>query len=313
MQSETINVHGADGHLIPARLWRTTEPARGAVQILHGLGEHCDRYSGLAEKLNQAGLHVIAHDHRGHGEAIAVGTQGFFAERLGWQKVIDDVFAVRRHLDEAVGPLPVALLGHSMGSYIAQATMLRDATPWIGLALSGSNFAPRWLLYVARWVAKLERWRKGQRSPSKLMTKLSFGSYNKPFEPARTEFDWLSRDPNEVDRYINDPWCGFDSTGSLWVDLLGGLIGISSIKALRGLPGKMPVYIFGGAEDPISAGNRLEVLTQSLDAAGVENVVLTTYPGARHEVFNETNRAEVTTDFIRWLENLEPLRTENAA
>ena len=295
-----LNARSTDDQTISVRYWPANGRHRGTVQILHGLAEHCARYERVAGTLNAAGLAVAAHDHRGHGERIAAGSQGVFAPADGWQRVLDDVFAVQvAAAAEAAGP--VVLLGHSMGSYIAQAAMLRDATPWSALALSGSNFAPRLLLTVARWIGQVERWRIGADTPSKLMNQLSFGNYNKPFSPPRTEFDWLSRDPDEVDRYVADPWCGFTASAGLWVDLLGGLISISSIKALAALPPTLPVYVFGGADDPISAGGKLETLAQSLDAAGVGDVTLKLYPGARHEVFNETNRVEVEEDLIAWL------------
>lgn len=298
----TLTVPSDDGTRIPVRYWASDNPNGGTVQIVHGLGEHCARYARLAAALDAAGYHVFAHDHRGHGEAIAAGTEGYFADAAGWDRVIDDVFAVRRNIDVELGrPTPTVLLGHSMGSYIAQATMLRSAAPWHALALSGSNFGQPVLLTIASWIARFERWRLGADKPSKLLTSLSFGNFNKKFEPVRTPFDWLSRDEAEVDRYIADDWCGFDATTGLWVDFLGGLRALSRVKALSALPADLPVYVFGGSDDPVSATDRLPILAEAYRSAGSKNVQLKVYPEARHEVFNETNRDEVTGELISWL------------
>ncbi len=301
MQPETRNVHASDGHIIPVFTWSSARPARGVVQILHGLGEHSARYGRLAAALTAEGYHVVAHDQRGHGANIAYGTQGFFADENGWQYVVSDVGTVRAAIGEHFPGLPVVLLGHSMGSYVAQAAMLQDAKPYAALALSGSTFSPRISVWLGRWLARFERLRVGPRSISRTLTRQTFGQYNKVFEPTRTAFDWLSRDEAEVDSYIEDAWCGFHATTQLWIDLMTGIISISSIKALKALPGTLPVYVFGGGADPISAGDRLSVLAAALDAAGVGNVVLKVYEDARHEVFNETNRDQITADLIAWL------------
>ncbi|MEM1262816.1 MAG: alpha/beta hydrolase [Pseudomonadota bacterium] len=294
-----------DGKGIPVRYWASENPIGRAVQIVHGLGEHCGRYARLAAALNAVGYHVFSHDNRGHGETIVDNTEGYFAAEAGWERVIDDVFAVRRNINVELGrPTPTVLLGHSMGSYIAQAAMLRSAAPWHALALSGSTFGQPALLMVASWIARFERWRLGGDQPSKLLTGLSFGSFNKKFEPVRTAFDWLSRDEAEVDRYIADEWCGFDATTGLWVDLLGGLRAITNVKALSVLPPTLPIYVFGGSDDPVSATDRLPILAEAFRNAGVQNVTLKVYKEARHEVFNETNRDEVTGELIDWLGKL---------
>ena len=137
---------------------------------------------------------------------------------------------------------------------------------------------------------------------------LSFGSFNKAFKPNRTAFDWLSRDPVEVDNYINDPLCGFRCTNQLWIDLLGGLQQISKVSNLAQIDPGLPILVMGGDRDPVSEGKRLKHLAHALCEAGCQDVQLTLYPQARHEVFNETNRDEVTADLLTWLDQALALR-----
>lgn len=137
---------------------------------------------------------------------------------------------------------------------------------------------------------------------------LSFGSFNKAFKPNRTAFDWLSRDPLEVDKYINDPLCGFRCTNQLWIDLLGGLQQISKASNLAQIDPGLPIMIMGGECDPVSEGKRLKSLAHALREAGCQNLQLNIYPQARHEVFNETNRDDVTADVLKWLDQALTLR-----
>ncbi|QHB29384.1 alpha/beta hydrolase [Pseudomonas monteilii] len=167
---------------------------------------------------------------------------------------------------------------------------------------------------MARQIARLEAWRQGPLGKSALIEWLSFGSFNKAFKPNRTAFDWLSRDPAEVDLYVNDPLCGFRCSNQLWLDLLQGLAQISQPSNLAQIDPNLPMLVIGGECDPVSAGKRLTHLADALRATGNRNVQLRVYPQARHEVLNETNRDEVTADILGWLEQAlalgRPVRSE---
>ena len=158
------------------------------------------------------------------------------------------------------------------------------------------------LYRAARLIARAERLRQGLRGRSALIEFLSFGSFNKAFKPNRTAFDWLSRDPDEVDRYRHDPLCGFRCTNQLWIDLLGGLQQISKASNLAQIDPGLPILVIGGECDPVSEGKRLKRLAHALREAGCQNLQLNIYPQARHELFNETNRDEVTADVLTWLD-----------
>ncbi len=213
-----------------------------------------------------------------------------------------DLASLNQHIAHQAPGLPIILLGHSMGSYIAQAYLLHHSASLNGAILSGSNFQPVALYRAAELIARIERARQGLRGRSALIDFLSFGSFNKAFKPNRTAFDWLSRDPVEVDKYINDPLCGFRCTNQLWVDLLGGLQQISKASNLAQIDPGLPILVIGGECDPVSEGKRLKSLAHALREAGCQNLQLTLYPQARHEVFNETNRDVVTADVLTWLD-----------
>ncbi|ARB28674.1 alpha/beta hydrolase [Pseudomonas tolaasii] len=282
--------------------WLPEGPARAMIMLSHGMAEHSGRYGRLAEALCAAGYGLYALDQRGHGRTADEGTLGLYAEKDGWNKVVGDLASLNQHIAHQAPGLPIILLGHSMGSYIAQAYLLHHSASLNGAILSGSNFQPVALYRAAELIARIERARQGLRGRSALIDFLSFGSFNKAFKPNRTAFDWLSRDPVEVDKYINDPLCGFRCTNQLWVDLLGGLQQISKASNLAQIDPGLPILVIGGECDPVSEGKRLKSLAHALREAGCQNLQLTLYPQARHEVFNETNRDVVTADVLTWLD-----------
>ena len=282
--------------------WLPDTPPKALIMVSHGMAEHGGRYARLAEALCGAGYGVVALDQRGHGRTADEGTLGLFAERDGWNKVVGDLASLNQHIGQQLPGVSIILLGHSMGSYIAQAYLLHHSASLHGAILSGSNFQPVALYRAARLIARAERLRQGLRGRSALIEFLSFGSFNQAFKPNRTAFDWLSRDPDEVDRYRHDPLCGFRCTNQLWIDLLGGLQQISKASNLAQIDPGLPILVIGGECDPVSEGKRLKSLAHALREAGCQNLQLNIYPQARHELFNETNRDEVTADVLTWLD-----------
>lgn len=308
MNHSTFWLTANDRSRLYVNQWMPDGPAKAVLMLSHGMAEHSERYGRLAAALCAAGYGLYALDQRGHGRTADEGTLGLYAEKDGWNKVVGDLASLNQHIGQQQPGLPIFLLGHSMGSYIAQAYMLHHSASLNGAILSGSNFQPVALYRAARVIARAERLRQGLRGRSALIEFLSFGSFNKAFKPNRTAFDWLSRDPAEVDRYINDPLCGFRCTNQLWVDLLGGLQQISKASNLAQIDPGLPILVMGGECDPVSEGKRLNSLADALREAGCQHLQLTVYPQARHEVFNETNRDQVTADVLMWLDQALTLR-----
>lgn len=308
MNHSTFWLTANDRSRLYVNQWMPDAPPKALVMLSHGMAEHSGRYARLAEALCNAGYGVYALDQRGHGRTADEGTLGLYAEKDGWNKVVGDLASLNQHIGQQQPGLPIILLGHSMGSYIAQAYLLHHSASLNGAILSGSNFQPVALYRAARVIARAERLRQGLRGRSALIEFLSFGSFNKAFKPNRTAFDWLSRDPAEVDKYINDPLCGFRCTNQLWIDLLGGLQQISKASNLAQIDPGLPILVMGGECDPVSEGKRLKSLAHALRDAGCQHLQLNIYPQARHEVFNETNRDQVTADVLTWLDQALTLR-----
>jgi len=290
--------------------WLPAAAPRAVILLAHGMAEHSARYARLAQTLCDAGYGVYAPDLRGHGKTAENATLGHFADDDGWCKVLGDLASLNQHIGQQHPGTPLILLGHSMGSYLAQAYLLHHSASLQAAVLSGSNFQPVALYRAARVVARAERLRQGKTGRSALIEWLSFGSFNKKFRPVRTRFDWLSRDSAEVDLYAQDPLCGFRCTNQLWIDLLGGLQQISKASNLAQIDPGLPLLVIGGECDPVSEGKRLKDLAEALRQAGCQQVQLTVYPQARHEVFNESNRDEVIADLLAWLD--ETLRNPRA-
>mgnify|MGYP001827575821 FL=1 len=302
MNTITPTIHSlnaAGDHSIPIYLWLPDAAPKAVIQLFHGLGEHVARYERFAQAAMQQGYVVAAHNHRGHGPETE--QIGFFAHAKGWELLVDDGHRVFDDLQQQFPGLPVVLLGHSMGSYIAQAYAMQFGQDLAALVLSGSTWPSRPKLIVGRLLARLVSWRHGLRDNSPLLDKLGFGEFNRPFKPARTDLDWLSRDPDEVDAYINDPLCGGPYTVGLWIDLLGGLLQISKGEALRQISSDLPILITGGSDDPVGGEAGMTELAASYEASGHHQLSTKIYAGGRHEMLNETNRDEFTADVLRWI------------
>jgi alpha-beta hydrolase superfamily lysophospholipase len=300
---ETVSIRSQDDKDIDGRLWMPSDANVPAViQILHGLGEHADRYHRFALAANERGYAVMSHNHRGHG-ALAE-QRGSFGAKDGFRLLEADVVAVRDDIDRRFDGKPVILLGHSMGSFLAQHYALHHGAKLRGMILSGSGWPSRLSLtpgFVLAWITSKST---GRNKPSPMLDKLGFDSLNKRFEPARTPFDWLSRDTAEVDRYIEDPLCGGPYTAGLWVDFLGGLLRVTSDRALNRIPAELPILIAGGANDPVGGDDGLGKLMLHYAQTLHSRLTLKLYPEGRHEMLNEINRDEVTADWLDWVDRL---------
>ncbi len=280
-------------------LWLPDAKPRAIVQIAHGMAEHIGRYAPFAEYLSSNGFAVIANDHAGHGKSADISIKGYFGEQNGWASVVADMKALHDHASALWPEIPYILFGHSMGSFLARsyvASYPEDISALILSGTAGKNPAAG----LGSMVAKYEKKRNGNRKPSKLLDNLSFGSYNKPFLPSRTAFDWLSRDNDQVDRYIEDPLCGFVFTAEGFSELLCGIREISSVSWAKKVP-NVPIYLFSGDSDPVgNNGKGVKQVAKWLRDTG-HTVTVKLYPEGRHEMLNEINRTEVYQDVLRFL------------
>jgi alpha-beta hydrolase superfamily lysophospholipase len=305
MQQSDFKLPGSqDGTAIFVRSFLPDTPPRAVLLISHGMAEHSLRYAHFAQALCAHGYAAYANDHRGHGYTVNRREElGHFADEAGWDKVVGDQLLLLAEIKSRHPGTPVFLFGHSMGSFIARSSALKCAPELAGLLLSGTTHDAPAAMAGAGLVAKAERLRLGKRGKSGLLRTLTFGAYNKKFEDPRTPADWLSRDPFEVDKYVADPLCGYECTTQLFVDMFGGMQQIFTQAEIAKLPKQLPIYIMAGELDPLN--NKLAAikkLHKALETAGLAELTLRVYPGARHELLNETNRDEVTRDILDWLD-----------
>lgn len=275
--------------------------AVGVLQILHGMAEHAGRYARLAQAFTDAGFAVYAHDQRGHGKSIPRGhAPGHVADSDGFGRLVEDAHEVNRAIANRHPSLPIVLLGHSMGSFVSQALITAYPKDVVGVVLSASNGAPPPIARAGRLIARAERLRLGPLGKSPLIRAMSFDDFNKKFAPNRTKNDWLSRDPAEVDKYEADPLCGFDVDVQFWVDFLDALdTRVHDPENQKKIPKEMPILLVAGDKDPVGDfGKGVRRLHEEYRRAGIRDLTLTLYPGARHEVLNETNRDQVTAEVL---------------
>ncbi len=306
MRADTFMLAARDGASIHVHRWLPDagKDVRAIVQIAHGMAEHGARYGRFAEVLTGAGYAVYADDHRGHGKTCTEADVGHFGDRHGWDLVLSDLLALGKKARAEQPGKKLIFLGHSMGSFFGQHILQKNARDYDGMVLSGTNAPGSVLERAGGGIARLERLRGGVRGKSALISFLSFGSFNDAFKPARTDFDWLSRDAAEVDKYIADPRCGFRCTNELWVELLDGLRVIAT-SGFGAVPKDFPVHLFAGDRDPVSRGGKgVTELHERLVSAGLKNATIRLYPEARHETLNETNRDEVVQDVLAALERM---------
>ncbi|MDC7741552.1 alpha/beta fold hydrolase [Rhizobium binxianense] len=281
---------------------KATGAARGILLISHGLAEHSKRYRSFAETMAARGYHVYAHDHRGHGETTAADAPiGRFAQRGGVEKVIGDVLAMRGHAAARHPGLPVILFGHSMGGLIALNASVTAPADFDAVAVWNSNFAVGLAGRAAQAILLAERMLKGSDVPSGLLPKLTFGAWGNAIPGRRTEFDWLSRLPGEVDKYIADPLCGFDASVSLWLDLFELTFRAPQKSHLDRVPRDMPIHLVGGGEDPATErGKAIRWLSNHLKAQGFSRISTQIYQHMRHETLNEIGADAATAAFADW-------------
>jgi alpha-beta hydrolase superfamily lysophospholipase len=280
---------GSDGLKIQAYAWASAGKARGAVQLTHGMGEHAQRYSHLANALSAAGFAVYAQDHRGHGETAPDDASLGQLGETGWAALVEDIDGLVDHVREEHPDVPLVLLGHSMGSFAVQQYLLAHSDRVDAVVLTGTA-----LLDLLEPAMDLD-------------APLDLAMFNAGFAPARTDYDWLSRDASQVDKYIADPRCGFGLDGPGVKAMFAAARPLAERERLSVIRPALPLYVAVGADDPVNAQLALaHALVARYQDAGLTDVTFQPYDDARHEVFNETNRDEVVGDLLRWLDRVVP-------
>jgi alpha-beta hydrolase superfamily lysophospholipase len=304
MQKKTFFIDTNGNHPTPMYSWLPDSDPSVIIHIIHGMAEYAERYEPIAAMLTKDGIGVYAHDNRAHGKTIPAENLGI-GEQDWFYKQVEDIHCIVQYLRSQHPGKTVILLGHSIGSFLAQRYFQLYGNEIGGLVLSATNGKADPLMSMGIAVAHLQYKIKGTRYRSSLIDSLSFGKFNKAFRPNRTTNDWLSRDEKEVDKYVADPLCGFVCSAGFFYYFFKGIRDAFDNKNIKQLPVDVPVYCFAGDQDPVGLnGKGFLELVRKWKAAGIKNISFNLYPDGRHEMLNEINRKEVVNDLVEWTKRI---------
>jgi alpha-beta hydrolase superfamily lysophospholipase len=306
MKSSSFRFSTHGGPQVFVRVWlpEITQP-RANVLIAHGAAEHSLRYERLAAVLTSRQYAVYAPDHRGHKETAGYSTVAGNAGPDGFNGMIRDLGALAERIQQEHPSTPLFLLGHSMGAALLQRLVQIQGASLIarglrGLILSGSPGLRPNLEQGARGTAQAAMGAAAEQ-PSEFFQKV-FTSYNQGFEPGNTGSEWLSRDQAEVQKYADDPWCGFPFTNRLVAEMSQCAFEAGQHENIASIPKSLPIWLFSGTQDRVSAnGEYVNALALAYRDSGISDVRVTLYPDGRHEMLNEINRDQVHSDLVAWL------------
>ena len=275
---------------------------RAVLQIVHGMVEYVDRYDDFARFLGAQGIVVVGDDHLGHGDSVASQEDWGYLGDNGFECIVNDVRKIQKQFKKRFPGVPYYILGHSMGSFLTRYFLIKYGREVDGAIIMGTGYYSVPIAVFGKVLTQAVAAVKGWRYRSALVNKLAFGSYNKGFAPARTDFDWLSRDEATVDAYVGEPRCQFIFTLNAYHEMFKGLEFIAKKSNLKKMPKRLPVLFVSGGEDPVgNSGQGVQKVYDMFVLAGMDNMDITFYEGARHEILNETNRQEVYDDLYDWL------------
>lgn len=302
MQTEYFHLATSEEYRTQLYAWLPDDEPRIIIHIVHGMAEHAKRYAAIAAKFTEDGYAVFANENRAHGTAVKSVAELGIGEANWYYKQIEDLKIIINYLHQRFPGKPVFLFGHSMGSFLCQRYFQLYGKNLQGLILSATNGQPDPLLNLGVAIAYIQYKACGTWHRSALINKLSFGKFNSKFKPNRTNHDWLSRDETEVDKYVADERCGFVCSAGFFYYFFKGLRDTFKELNLKAMPRDIPVYCFAGSEDPVGfEGKGFLMLIRTWQKAGIRDIEYKLYQNGRHEMLNETNRAEVLSDLERWL------------
>lgn len=285
-------------------IWETEKEPIGVLQIVHGMAEYIDRYDNFAKYMTEHGFNVIGHDHLGHGHSVSDERDyGFFAEENGDKIIIEDMHSATQYAREKWEELPNFILGHSMGSFCLRQYLTKYSNDVFGAIIMGTGWIPSAAALLGKTIATNTCKSKGSHTVNPLLIKLTLEPYNKPFAPARTNCDWLSRDEKQVDLYVNDKLCGFDFTAGAYKDFFTVLEKIAKNRQLIGMRKSLPILITSGSVDPVGGKKACEKLNAQYKRCGIDDVTLKLWENDRHEILNELDKSDVYQYIYNWLKS----------
>jgi alpha-beta hydrolase superfamily lysophospholipase len=276
-------------------------PPVAVLQITHGMYEYTERYEEFADYFTGRGIVVCGNDHLGHGATSLPEDRGFFGSSGGSEHLVDDLEGLRTVMRRRYRNLPYILLGHSMGSFVARAYITKYTDTLDGVILSGNSGGDKRLkfgLFVSNLLIKL----RGERYRSRWLKNLQSKNNNIRFKTENDETSWISKDVEIRRKYADDERGNFIFTVRGYNDMFRILLNVSSEEWASSVPKGLPIFMIGGADDPIGDyGNGVQLVCDRLQDAEIYDLTMKIYPGCRHELLNETERETVYSDIYDWI------------
>lgn len=295
----------ADGKTtVHAVIWKPEGKILGLVQIIHGMAEYAARYSQFAEYLAAAGYMVCAEDHLGHGGSVLEKEDlGWFSEERDYGIVLKDIRALYLAVKDEAGNVPYFVLGHSMGSFFCRNYIAEFGVGVRGAVIMGTGYKSGAVTALALAMTRLNAAFKGWKHRSAFIKSLAFGSYNKRFGKDCDKNAWLSVNGENVAAYNADELCGFDFTDNGYYVLFSVIRAACSAKTVKRVPKNLPVYFVSGEDDPVGDyGKGVLKSYNKFRKAGIKDIDITLYGGARHEILNDDCSEAVRADILAFFE-----------
>lgn len=287
---------------IHAVRWIPDIETKALLQISHGMLEHIDRYDDFANFMASQGILVAGNDHLGHGWSLVnEDNRGFFGQGDGNMTLIEDMRRLQEIMREGHKDLPCFILGHSMGSFLVRQyiSLYHDIS---GALIVGTGYQPSLLVRFGLELSKFMALFKGWRFRSRFINKLVIGGNNKYFQPAKTRADWLTRDEEVVDAYINDKRIDFIFTLNAFYYMFKGMVSLYDKDYMDKIPKNLPLILLSGDKDPVgNMGTDVKRLYDAYMEAGLADVAMKLYKDDRHEILNELDKENIYEDILNWI------------
>ncbi len=292
--------------MIHAIKWIPEDKPVAILQIIHGMQEYVDRYDEYARFLAEKGILVIGNDHLGHGGSVTCNsnaTKGFFCKDDPATVLVRDAHRLKKMVQEEYPGIPVFILGHSFGSFVAREYITRYGTGIQGAIIQGTAYMPTGSVNSMANLVNIMQLFSGTKKRSTMINNMAFKGYLKRIPNPRTKFDWLSHNEESIDKYIADPLDNFIFTLNGFATMAELLKRVQDINKMDDIPKNLPILITAGKEDPV--GNYGEAPAKLFDIykkqLQIQNVELKLYDNMRHELQQEIGREQVFEDQYQWL------------
>lgn len=283
--------------------WIPQGEVKAVLQICHGMVEYIDRYHEFADFLCSQGFYVVGHDHLGHGKSIASEKNlGFFHEKNGNEFVISDIHKLHEMTLEKYPDVPYFIMGHSMGSFLVRQYLGTYENNFAGAIIMGTGSQPSALLMAGKLMCRSIALFRGWKYKSKLIDGMAAGGYAKHFKEEANTSSWIAKNPEVVEKYGNDPLCGYMFTVNGYYHMFSGMKKMNALEKKGSIRKDLPVFFVAGKEDPVGDfGVSVEKVYRKYQDSGIADVSMKLYEGDRHEILNECDKAKVYEDLLVWM------------